>query len=153
MHAGMSLSENDISITAAQRQVSGAVDESQDCSRSVCSEINMDSEDSAGDWRRSGRKRSRPKNTDSSSIVSQQPKKQDTTCLTVIFVPVKDETRITTLNSLKVSEALEKLCQECIIQVRPNDRLNLIAVDVRNGQAAKTLLNTAVLCAVPVRAY
>ncbi|KAG0420643.1 hypothetical protein HPB47_003365 [Ixodes persulcatus] len=45
------------------------------------------------------------------------------------------------------------LCQECIIQVRLNDRLNLIAVNVRKGQAAKTLLNTAMLCAVPVRAY
>ncbi|KAG0433920.1 hypothetical protein HPB47_019478 [Ixodes persulcatus] len=93
------------------------------------------------------------KNSDSSSDVPQQPKRQDNTSLTVIFVPVKEETRLSALNSLKVSEALEKLCQECIIQVRPNDRLNLIAVDVRNGQAAKTLLNTAMLCAVPVRAY
>lgn len=154
MHAGMSLSENDISITAAQHQASSALDESQDCSRSVCSETaNMESEDSGGEWRRSGRKRCRPKNSDSSPDVQQQPKKQDNTSLTVIFVPVKEETRLTALNSLKISEALEKLCQECIIQVRPNDRLNLIAVDVRNGQAAKTLLNTAMLCGVPVRAY
>ncbi|KAG0414421.1 hypothetical protein HPB47_008365 [Ixodes persulcatus] len=113
----------------------------------------MESEDSGGEWRRCGRKRCRPKNSDSSSDVPQQPKRQDNTSLTVIFVPVKEETRLSALNSLKVSEALEKLCQECIIQVRPNDRLNLIAVDVRNGQAAKTLLNTAMLCAVPVRAY
>ncbi|XP_042142756.1 uncharacterized protein LOC121833490 [Ixodes scapularis] len=113
----------------------------------------MESEDSGGEWRRSGRKRCRPKNSDSSPDVPQQPKKQDNTSLTVIFVPVKEEARLTALNSLKVSEALEKLCQECIIQVRPNDRLNLIAVDVRNGQAAKTLLNTAILCGVPVRAY
>ncbi|KAG0410801.1 hypothetical protein HPB47_012076 [Ixodes persulcatus] len=56
---------------------------------------------------------------------------------------------LTALNSLKVSEVLEKLCQECIIQVRSNDRLNLIAVDVRNGQAAKSKLSTAMLCAVP----
>ncbi|KAG0424484.1 hypothetical protein HPB47_028299 [Ixodes persulcatus] len=154
MHAGMSLSENDISIAAAQHQASSALDESQDCSRSVCSETaNLESEDSGDEWRRSGRKRCRPKNSDSFSDVPQQPKKQDNTSLTVIFVPVKEETRITTLNSLKVSEALEKLCQEGIIQVRPSDRLNLIAVDVRNGQAAKTLLNTAMLCVVPVRAY
>ncbi|KAG0428856.1 hypothetical protein HPB47_024189 [Ixodes persulcatus] len=113
----------------------------------------MESEDSGGEWRRYGRKRCRPKNSDSSSDVPQQPKRQDNTSLTVIFVPVKEETRLSALNSLKVSEALEKLCQECIIQVRPNDRLNLIAVDVRNGQAAKTLINTAMLCAVPVRAY
>ncbi|KAG0415731.1 hypothetical protein HPB47_007080 [Ixodes persulcatus] len=113
----------------------------------------MESEDSGGEWRRCGRKRCRPKNSDSSSDVPQQPKRQDNTSLTVIFVPVKEETRLSALNSLKVSEALEKLCQECIIQVRPNDRLNLIAVDVRNGQAAKTLINTAMLCAVPVRAY
>ncbi|KAG0437879.1 hypothetical protein HPB47_017247 [Ixodes persulcatus] len=109
----------------------------------------MESEDSGGEWRRSGRKRCRPKNSDTSSDVPQQPKKQNNTSLIVIFVPVKEETRLTALNHLKVSEALEKLCQECIIQVRPNDRLNLIAVDVRNGQAAKTLLNTAMLCAVP----
>ncbi|KAG0428293.1 hypothetical protein HPB47_024709 [Ixodes persulcatus] len=150
----MSLSENDVSITAAQHQASSALDESQDCSRSVCSEtVNMESEDSGGEWRRSGRKRCRPKNSNSSPDVPEQPKKQDNTSLTVIFVPVKEETRLSALNSLKVPEALEKLCQECIIQVRPNDRLNLIAVDVRNGQAAKTLLNTATLCAVPVRAY
>ncbi|KAG0424507.1 hypothetical protein HPB47_028281 [Ixodes persulcatus] len=114
----------------------------------------MESEDSGGEWRRCGRKCCRPKNSDSSSDVPQQPKKQDNTSLTVIFVPVKEETRLSALNSLKFSEALEKLChQDCIIQVSPNDRLNLIAVDVRNGQAAKTLLNTAMLCAVPVSAY
>ncbi|KAG0439946.1 hypothetical protein HPB47_016453 [Ixodes persulcatus] len=83
----------------------------------------MESEDSGGEWRRCGRKRCRPKNSDSSSDVPQQPKRQDNTSLTVIFVPVKEETRLSALNSLKVSEALEKLCQECIIQIANVRRL------------------------------
>ncbi|KAG0422326.1 hypothetical protein HPB47_001829 [Ixodes persulcatus] len=85
----------------------------------------MESKDSGGEWRQIRQE-------------ALSPKKQR-----LVF---RQETRLTALNSLKVSEALEKLCQECIIQVRPNDRLNLIAVDVRNEQAAKTLLNTAMLC-------
>ncbi|KAG0429258.1 hypothetical protein HPB47_023817 [Ixodes persulcatus] len=94
--------------------------------QSICSETaNMESEDSGGEWRRSGRKRCRPKNNDWSSDVPQQPKKQDNTSLT--RRPGLQRSKP------KVSEALEKLCQEYITQVRPNDRLNLIAVDISYG--------------------
>lgn len=152
---GTSFSENDVSITAVHCHEQDIHDPSQDGRHSSCSvPVNMDSETSDDGFQRVIRKRTRPTSAHSSSSVETicTPKKQ-VNCLTVIFVPVAQETRLTTLNSLKVSNTLEQLCQECIIQVRYNSRLNLIAVDVRNGQAAQTLLNTTELCTVPVRAY
>ncbi|KAG0424322.1 hypothetical protein HPB47_028462 [Ixodes persulcatus] len=42
---------------------------------------------------------------------------------------------------------------ECILEIRFNNRLNLIAVDVRNGQTTRGLLRCTVLCGIKVRAY
>ncbi|KAG0430517.1 hypothetical protein HPB47_022612 [Ixodes persulcatus] len=52
-----------------------------------------------------------------------------------------------------ITPALEKLCPECIIKVRVNDTLNLIAVDTRNGQTTRTLLNCTSICGLKVTAY
>ncbi|KAG0443678.1 hypothetical protein HPB47_014649, partial [Ixodes persulcatus] len=46
-----------------------------------------------------------------------------------------------------------KACPECIIEVRVNDRLNVIAVDTRNGQTTRTLLNCTSICGLKVTAY
>ncbi|KAG0433055.1 hypothetical protein HPB47_020263, partial [Ixodes persulcatus] len=42
---------------------------------------------------------------------------------------------------------------ECIIEIRYNRRLNLIAVDTRNGQTTRALLDRKKLCGIPVRTY
>ncbi|KAG0412434.1 hypothetical protein HPB47_010445 [Ixodes persulcatus] len=47
----------------------------------------------------------------------------------------------------------EKMFPECIMEIRFNNRLNLIAVDVRNGQTTRGLLRCTVLCGIKVRAY
>lgn len=75
------------------------------------------------------------------------------TGLTVIFIPANPAVCLTKLSSLKLSEALETICQECILMIRPNKRLNLIAVDTRNAYATKLLLKVTTLCQVDVRAY
>lgn len=100
------------------------------------------------------RKKSRVNSADGSStdtVVSQANLACDP--LTVILVPLTPEQRITDLSSIKVSQALEQLCPECILEVRYNVRLNLIAVNTRNGMASRELLKCTLLCSVPVRAY
>ncbi|KAG0418769.1 hypothetical protein HPB47_004605 [Ixodes persulcatus] len=42
---------------------------------------------------------------------------------------------------------------ECILEIRYNSRLNLVAVDVRNGQTTRGLLRCTELCGIKVRAY
>ncbi|KAG0432767.1 hypothetical protein HPB47_020538 [Ixodes persulcatus] len=42
---------------------------------------------------------------------------------------------------------------ECIMEIRFNNSLNLIAVDLRNGQTTRGLLRCTVLCGIKVRAY
>lgn len=102
----------------------------------------------------SSRKRKCPLiNSDLTRENSQLTASNEQTGLTVIFVPVDPETPLTKINSLKLSETLQQLCQECIIMIRPNTRLNLIAVDTRNAQATKTLLKVTSLCNVGVKAY
>ncbi|KAG0415422.1 hypothetical protein HPB47_007398 [Ixodes persulcatus] len=73
--------------------------------------------------------------------------------LTVVFTPLEEGHVITSLSSLKLSLALEKMFPECILEIRFNNRLNLIAVDVRNGQTTRGLLRCTVLCGIKVRAY
>ncbi|KAG0424056.1 hypothetical protein HPB47_000188 [Ixodes persulcatus] len=73
--------------------------------------------------------------------------------LTVVFAPADTETLITSLSSVKLSRALQNSCPEGIHEVRSNSRLNVIAVDTRNGEATKTLLNLKALCGIPVMSY
>ncbi|CAN7939439.1 unnamed protein product, partial [Ixodes hexagonus] len=128
---------------------------------SVSDIADMDSEDNAsGKWHpvKSTRKRQRQKQGSSTSSSTVHLSRQGTTSrstesLTVIFTSNKPDQIITTLGSLKISTALEKLCPECIIEVRVNDRLNLIAVDTRNGQTTRALLNCTSICGLKVTAY
>ncbi|KAG0424550.1 hypothetical protein HPB47_028232 [Ixodes persulcatus] len=66
---------------------------------------------------------------------------------------VNQKTKLTSLSSLKLTEALKGICQASACQVRYNDRLTLIAVEVLNEQAAQALLKTTDLCRIPVRRY
>ncbi|KAG0421554.1 hypothetical protein HPB47_002560 [Ixodes persulcatus] len=45
----------------------------------------------------------------------------------------------------------EKMFPECILEIRLNNRLNLIAVDVRNGQTTRGLLRCTVLCGIKAK--
>ncbi|KAG0424617.1 hypothetical protein HPB47_028173 [Ixodes persulcatus] len=107
--------------------------------------------DDGGEWypARAPRKR-RNKETSSQDSEKDAPR---TESLTVIFVPTKEGDRISSLSSLKLTDGLDLLCPECIVQIRPNERLNLIAVDVRNGFTTRTLLKCTRLCGLPVKAY
>ncbi|KAG0413002.1 hypothetical protein HPB47_009848 [Ixodes persulcatus] len=107
--------------------------------------------DDGGEWypARAPRKR-RYKETSSQDSEKDAPR---TESLTVIFVPTKEGDRISSLSSLKLTDGLDLLCPECIVQIRPNERLNLIAVDVRNGFTTRTLLKCTRLCGLPVKAY
>ncbi|KAG0412943.1 hypothetical protein HPB47_009912 [Ixodes persulcatus] len=60
---------------------------------------------------------------------------------------------IASLNSLRLSNTLAKTFPECILEIRYNSRLNLVAVDVRNGQTTRGLLRCTELCGIKVRAY
>ncbi|KAG0437588.1 hypothetical protein HPB47_017374 [Ixodes persulcatus] len=71
--------------------------------------------------------------------------------LTVVFTPLEEGHVITSLSSLKLSLALEKMFPECILEIRFNNRLNLIAVDVRNGQTTRGLLRCTVLCGIKAK--
>ncbi|KAG0441614.1 hypothetical protein HPB47_015904 [Ixodes persulcatus] len=98
------------------------------------------------------RKRTRRNNSNSSSETIIQPKAIQEG-LTVVFAPADTETLITSLSNVKLSRALENSCPEGIHEVRFNSRLNVIAVDTRNGEATKTLLNLKALCGIPVMSY
>ncbi|KAG0427032.1 hypothetical protein HPB47_025896 [Ixodes persulcatus] len=102
---------------------------------------------------KTSKKRKKPSSNSSTSTDTIRTGTLMTEGLTVIFVPAAEDTLITSLSSLKVSDALNLLCPECIIEIRYNRRLNLIAVDTRNGQTTRALLDCKKLCGIPVRTY
>ncbi|KAG0429186.1 hypothetical protein HPB47_023867 [Ixodes persulcatus] len=109
--------------------------------------------DSGGQWCISGnRKRVRSDDSLSDSGTARVSNPVSNS-LTVVYAPTDSEKKLTSLSSLKVTQALEKISPECILQVRYNQRLNLIAVDVRNGHAAQVLMNNTFLCGIQVRPY
>ncbi|KAG0419530.1 hypothetical protein HPB47_004038, partial [Ixodes persulcatus] len=54
---------------------------------------------------------------------------------------------------MRVSSELENHCPESMQVIRPNNRLNLIAVDTRNAQSTRSLLKLTSLCGVTVKSY
>ncbi|KAG0441410.1 hypothetical protein HPB47_015955 [Ixodes persulcatus] len=114
----------------------------------------MELNDDEEGWQTKGgkkRKKTDSNSSKSTDTVTHSPKV--TEGLTVIFVSTVENQLIAALSSLKLSSALEQMCPECILEVRPNKRLNLIAVDTRNGQTTRTLLACSELCGMKVRAY
>lgn len=103
-------------------------------------------------------KRKRRKNTtgesvsvtsESSSVASVQPLRG----LTVIVKP-KDPTRqISKINPLKLRDKLESLAPDGVLRVRPNPRLNLLALDTRNWDSTKSLLTLTSIEGIAVQTY
>ncbi|KAG0419587.1 hypothetical protein HPB47_004005 [Ixodes persulcatus] len=107
-----------------------------------------------GEWYDAKTSKKRKKNSSSSKSGDTVTNSPTTTVgLTVIFVPAVENQKITAISSLKLSVALEQMCPECIQEIRPNSRLNLIAVDTRNGQTTRALLACTQICGLKVRAY
>lgn len=74
--------------------------------------------------------------------------------LTVIFTPDDQKTNIKSFNPIKLSDRLKANCPDGIYSIRPNSRLNVIAVDTRNLDTTKTLLRIkSLFCGLPVSAY
>lgn len=54
--------------------------------------------------------------------------------LTVVFASASADKNITALSSLKILQALEMQCLECILEIRYNTRINVIAVDTATAK-------------------
>lgn len=68
----------------------------------------------------------------SSAPVENMPKPN----LTVIFKPQNPEQIITRFNPLTLKAAFEAVVPDGVLQVRPNERLNLLAVDTRSAEVS-----------------
>ncbi|KAG0417072.1 hypothetical protein HPB47_005903 [Ixodes persulcatus] len=144
-------STHDAHDTASKFWTSASVANSSETGVEFMDESNTNNKE----WNKAqSRKRSHKTLSDSASS-SGTVRKQPNVCegLTVIFAATKPDQKLATLSSLRLSNALEKLCPECILQIRPNERHNVVAVDVRNGQTTRTLLRYPEHCGVSVRAY
>ncbi|KAL1479256.1 hypothetical protein MTO96_051996 [Rhipicephalus appendiculatus] len=73
--------------------------------------------------------------------------------LTIIFKPRNPEQVITRFNPLALKAAFEEAAPDGVLQVRPNERLNLLAVDTRNADASERLLKISSIAGVLVQAY
>ncbi|KAG0436060.1 hypothetical protein HPB47_018167 [Ixodes persulcatus] len=151
LHCMPNDSTHDAHDTASKFWTSESVANSSETGVEIMDESNTNNEE----WNKArSRKRSHKTLSDFASS-SGTVRKQPNVCegLAVIFAATKPDQKLATLNSLRLSNALEKLCPECILQIRPNERLNVVAVDVRNGQTTRALLRCPELCGVSVRAY
>ncbi|KAM7303608.1 hypothetical protein ISCGN_013556 [Ixodes scapularis] len=73
--------------------------------------------------------------------------------LTVILKPTDPDKSLAKINPLKISEKLEMTAPDGVILVRPNRRLNLLAIDCRNTESTKALLKLESIGGIPVQAY
>ncbi|XP_077539864.1 uncharacterized protein LOC144152467 [Haemaphysalis longicornis] len=71
----------------------------------------------------------------------------------VILKPTKAESVITRFNPLALKSGLESMAPDGVLQVRPNYRLNLLAVDTRNADATARLLKIKTIQGIPIQAY
>ncbi|CAN7986890.1 unnamed protein product, partial [Ixodes hexagonus] len=147
----MELSANDSSLLV---QVTPAQREPQDNVETMEHSSSENIDDESG-FTLVSRKRPRQRKTsgDSQDEQQQQSTPLNKTGLTVIFIPTDPNINITKLNSTKLTNAIEEKCEDCIVLIRPNTRLNLIAVDTRNIEATRYLLTVTSLCKLQVRAY
>lgn len=71
----------------------------------------------------------------------------------VIIKPSKADGVITRFNPLALKSGLESMAPDGVLQIRPNHRLNLLAVDTRNGDATARLLKLKTIQGISVQAY
>ncbi|KAH7969222.1 hypothetical protein HPB52_016101 [Rhipicephalus sanguineus] len=72
---------------------------------------------------------------------------------TIIFKPRNAEQVITRFNPLALKTAFEETAPDGVLQVRQNERLNLLAVDTRNADASERVLKISSIAGVLVQAY
>ncbi|CAN7975559.1 unnamed protein product [Ixodes persulcatus] len=149
--------ENEIELNPSacslEDQITPAQPEPQDNIETMDHSSNKDIDDESG-FTLVSRKRPRQLETSGDSQEEQllsTPLQK--TGLTVIFIPTDSTVNITKLNSTRLTKALEEKCQDSIVLIRPNTRLNLIAVDTRNSEATTSLLKVTSLFKGQVKAY
>ncbi|KAG0416185.1 hypothetical protein HPB47_006642, partial [Ixodes persulcatus] len=95
-----------------------------------------DESDNGGKWTTQMTKKRRHGSNSSQSTIISQPIPN----LTVIVKPTDPTNFVTNLNPLVLKKKLEDVAPDSIIQIRPNYRLNLLALDTRNVESTKALL-------------
>ncbi|KAG0427981.1 hypothetical protein HPB47_025001 [Ixodes persulcatus] len=73
--------------------------------------------------------------------------------LTMIVRPRDPDKVIATITPKKIQEKLDMTAPDGVILVRPNQRLNVLAIDTRNRDATKALLALTTLDGIAVLAY
>lgn len=117
---------------------------------SECSPDNvMEESDDEGGWiTKVAKKRRHGSNSSEATIIT-----QPTHNLVVIVKPTNPTTIITNMNPLALKQMLENLAPDGVIQIRPNYRLNLLAIDARNIESTKSLLQLKKLGTIQVQTY
>lgn len=100
--------------------------------------------------RKKKRHRSGASDSSQNTIVSVVPSLHS---LTVILKPTDSTKLVKKLNPIKLSQYLESIAPDGVIEIRPNQRLNLLALDTRNRESTKALLGVTSICGIPVQAY
>lgn len=114
---------------------------------------NEESQDPDNQYKTVESRKRRRESTDSESSSPKPAINCQALGLTVIFTPDDQNTNIKSFNPIKLSDCLKANCPDGIYSIRPNSRLNVIAVDTRNLDTTSTLLRIKSLCGVPVSAY
>ncbi|KAH6919404.1 hypothetical protein HPB50_029608 [Hyalomma asiaticum] len=73
--------------------------------------------------------------------------------LTVIFKPQNPEHVITRFNPLRLKAAFQAVAPDGVLQVRPKERLNLLAADTRSVEASERLLKVTNIGEIALQAY
>ncbi|KAG0417037.1 hypothetical protein HPB47_005935 [Ixodes persulcatus] len=107
-----------------------------------------DFEDEAGWKTQTSKKRRHGSNSSEDTIITQPGYN-----LTVIVKPTDPTTIITNMNPLVLKQKLDSVAPDGVIQIRPNYRLHLLAIDARNVESTKALLQLKNLGTVQVQTY
>lgn len=70
--------------------------------------------------------------------------------LTVVLKPKDPEKIVTRFNPLQLKASFELVAPDGVLQLRPNHRLNLLAVDTRNIDSTACLLKITTLMGIAV---
>ncbi|XP_042149633.1 uncharacterized protein LOC121837861 [Ixodes scapularis] len=109
----------------------------------------MEEFDDEGGWITKVAKKRRHGSNSSEATMITQP----THNLVVIVKPTNPTTIITNMNPLALKQMLENLAPDGVVEIRPNYRLNLLAIDARNIESTKSLLQLKKLGTIQVQTY
>ncbi|KAG0425881.1 hypothetical protein HPB47_026948, partial [Ixodes persulcatus] len=125
----------------------------QSAESSYISECSPDSvmkeSDDEGRWTTKVAKKQRHRSNSSEATIITQP----THNLVVIAKPTAPTTIITNMNPPALKQMLENLAPDGVIQIRPKYLLNLLAIDAKNIESTKSLLQLKKLGTIQVRTY